>query len=266
MQGYVALHRKLMDSWVSEDPMALALWVRMLMEASHKKRTAIYRGENYELEKGGFLFGLNKWVDKTGIPRETIRKRVDMLESDGMITRQKHPHISVITVSNWELYQRDNTAKTQQEHGGNTAATRQEQQNNNGNNVDNANNGNKTPAVLQANNSLQDEKVTQVFDYWLKTMGKDSRAKLTAKRRSKIEARFKEGFTVDDICLAIHNCASSAFHMGQNDTGAVHDDLELICRNDGKLQFFMKMQNKKPANEDTKAGYYDELQNEVYGQ
>lgn len=143
MQGYVALHRKLMESWVSEDPMALALWVRMLLEATHKPRKKIYKGETYNLDKGQFLFGLNKWSEKTGIPREVIRKRIDMLVNDGMITRQKHPHISVITVVKWDSYQQDNTVKTQQEHPDNTATTRQQQQYNNVNNGDNGNNVNK---------------------------------------------------------------------------------------------------------------------------
>lgn len=144
MQGYVALHRKIIDSWIAEDPMALALWARILIEATHKKRKVMHRGELYDIEKGQLMFGLNKWSDKTGISREVIRKRIDMFESDGMITRQKHPHMSIITVCKWDSYQSNNTATTRLEHGENTATTRREQQYNNVNKVNNVNNVNKS--------------------------------------------------------------------------------------------------------------------------
>ena len=96
-------------------------------------------------------------------------------------------------------------------------------------------------------------------------MGKDSRTKLNKKRAGAIRARLKDGFTVDEICLAITGCAKSAFHMGQNDDGKVYDDLTLICRDDGKLNMFMKMK-EKPASTggQDKAGYYDEIANERY--
>lgn len=226
--------------------MALALWVRILIEATHKPRKVFHKGSTYNLKEGDLLFGLARWSEKTGISREIIRKRIDMLESDGMITRSKHPKISIISITNWTSYQSVNTVKTQSEHTNNTLRTQSEHKYNNVNNGNNVNKGNKNNlSASQAKANDSDKDVNAIFMYWQKTMGKDSRAKLTAKRKSKINARLNDGFTPKEICEAIRGCASSPHHMGDNNTGAVYDDLELICRDDSKVRMFMAIANKK---------------------
>jgi hypothetical protein len=73
----------------------------------------------------------------------------------------------------------------------------------------------------------------QVFREWCRVMGKTAGAKFTPERRRKVEARLKDGYTVERLCKAIRGCKASPHHQGKNDTGTVYDDLELICR-DGK--------------------------------
>lgn len=243
MQGYVALHRKLMESWVGEDPMALALWVRMLLEATHKPRRKAHKGTFYNLEKGQFLFGLGRWSEKTGIPREVIRKRMDLFQSDGMITRQKHPHTSIVTLVNWDSYQQDNTLTTQKEHPNNTQTTRKQQEYNNVNNGDNGNKENITEDS-QANADKFAEQIKEVFQHWKSTMGKDGKSKLTKKRESRVRARLSDGFSVAELCKAIDGCKASPYHQGGNPAGTVYDDLELICRDDGKVNMFSSLKDK----------------------
>jgi len=80
--------------------------------------------------------------------------------------------------------------------------------------------------------------VRELFEYWAKRMQKPGSARLTAGRRAKVEARLREGYSVEDIKAAIDGCARSKFHMGENDGGRVHNDLELICRSGSKLEGF----------------------------
>ena len=91
------------------------------------------------------------------------------------------------------------------------------------------------------------EKVFEVFNYWTEVMGKSpNRVKLTAERHKKIAGRLKT-YPVADIMLAIDNCKASPHHQGKTRTNStVFDDIELICRNDTKLEFFrdMKIQNE----------------------
>lgn len=78
----------------------------------------------------------------------------------------------------------------------------------------------------------------QIFTYWQEVMKKTSMAKLTERRRKSIQARLREGYSVDQIKQAINGCAQSPYHMGQNDSGTVYDDLTLICRSGDKLEQF----------------------------
>ena len=82
------------------------------------------------------------------------------------------------------------------------------------------------------------DSVRQVFEHWQTTMGHAS-AKLTPKRRRLVQGRLREGYTVAQLREAIEGCKASPFHMGQNDSGAVYDDLTLICRSGEKLEFFL---------------------------
>ncbi len=81
--------------------------------------------------------------------------------------------------------------------------------------------------------------VVAVYDHWLQKLGKDpGRTKLTGKRRRRIEARLREGYSVSDLCEAIDGCSKSPFHQGENDQGRKYDDIELICRDGAKVEQF----------------------------
>lgn len=89
----------------------------------------------------------------------------------------------------------------------------------------------------------QDELIHEIFTYW-QTRLNHPRSDLTGKRKSAISARLNQGYTVEEIKQAIDGCASSPYHMGDNDQRTVYDDLTLICRDDGKLQMFISKVNQ----------------------
>ncbi len=78
-----------------------------------------------------------------------------------------------------------------------------------------------------------------VFKCWQDTMGKP-RARLDRKRRKLINDRLADGYSVEDICLAIRGCSQSPFHMGKNDSGKRYDSIELICRDAEHVEQFME--------------------------
>lgn len=112
------------------------------------------------------------------------------------------------------------------------------------------------PPVAKAPDDAQ-----QVFEHWRGAMGKGAGAKFSSERRKKVEARLKDGFTVEQLCKAIDGCAGSSWHMGQNDRGKRFDDLELICRDVRRVEDFIATAafppnpanptNRKPSIEDT---------------
>jgi hypothetical protein len=69
-----------------------------------------------------------------------------------------------------------------------------------------------------------------VFKWWKETFRKTNGVKLDRKRLSKIKARLKEGFTVDDLKAAITGAKADPFLMGKNDDRKKYDDLVTILR------------------------------------
>lgn len=65
------------------------------------------------------------------------------------------------------------------------------------------------------------------------------KAKPGAKERTKIAARLKDGYSVDDIKAAIDGCHRSPHHCGMNERNAKYQTLELIVRDASKVQQFM---------------------------
>lgn len=90
------------------------------------------------------------------------------------------------------------------------------------------------------------EAVRTVFTYWQRVLN-HPRAQLDAKREKAIKARLKDGYTVEDLCVAVDGCSRSAYHMGQNDTRTLYNDIELICRDGPKVDGFIKKATVTPG-------------------
>ena len=78
----------------------------------------------------------------------------------------------------------------------------------------------------------------EIFTHWKSVMKKSNNSLLNTKRTKAITARLKEGYTVEQIKLAITGCSMTPHNMGQNDNGKKYDDLELICRDGSNVERF----------------------------
>lgn len=99
---------------------------------------------------------------------------------------------------------------------------------------------NRTPKV-PGDRPMVSTDVRQVFEYWVSIMGKvPSRTKLTPERRRLIQARLRDGYSVEDMNAAIAGCFHSDFHMARGGYrgGTKYNDLTLILRNGSKLEGF----------------------------
>ena len=87
--------------------------------------------------------------------------------------------------------------------------------------------------------------VAQVFEHWKSVMD-SPRSNLDKKRKTAIEARLKDGFSVDDLKSAIDGCRKTPHNMGDNDRGQKFNDIELICRNAPNVERFMNATGASP--------------------
>tara|TARA_R110000744_G_scaffold380201_1_gene500148 strand:- start:3097 stop:3885 length:789 start_codon:yes stop_codon:yes gene_type:complete len=91
---------------------------------------------------------------------------------------------------------------------------------------------NKDTLSTKADNALE------IFNHWKLVMKKSNNSLLNDKRTKAINARLKEGYTVDQIKMAITGCSMTPHNMGQNDNNKKYDDLELICRDGVQVERF----------------------------
>ena len=94
-------------------------------------------------------------------------------------------------------------------------------------------------------NALQVVQSPDVLEVFAHYRGYHPRAHKTPhskqKEWGKIKARLAEGYSVDDLKLAIDGCHRSPFHMGENDNGRKYNTLELIVRDGSKVQSFIEL-------------------------
>jgi len=87
--------------------------------------------------------------------------------------------------------------------------------------------------------------VAQVFEHWKSVMD-SPKSNLDKKRKTAIEARLKDGFSVEDLKAAINGCRKTPHNMGDNDRGQKFNDIELICRNAPNVERFMNATGASP--------------------
>lgn len=89
-----------------------------------------------------------------------------------------------------------------------------------------------------SNMSPKGNDALEIFNHWKSVMKKSNNSLLNTKRTKAITARLKEGYTVEQIKLAITGCSMTPHNMGQNDNSKKYDDLELICRDGSNVERF----------------------------
>lgn len=88
-----------------------------------------------------------------------------------------------------------------------------------------------------------------VFEHWKTVMG-SPRSRPDAKRLKLIAARIKDGYTPDQLKMAITGCSMSAWHMGKNNRNRPFNGIDLICRDAAKVDQFLAMYENPPESED----------------
>lgn len=103
------------------------------------------------------------------------------------------------------------------------------------------------PAVAECTERPEPKVVSQereIFLHWQRVLDKP-RSKLTPERRTRVRARLRDGYTVEDIKKAIDAVASSDWHRGSNNADREFTDLVLICQNGSKLESYIDLWDRE---------------------
>ena len=139
--GWIKLHRKIIDSAVFENPKILKLWIWCLCKASHKGYESMVGNQIVVLPEGQFIFGRKTASSELKIKESMVYKYIKLLEKLEMINIKSNNKFSIITIEKWAFYQFDNDEEQQQkEQQRNNKGTTKEQQRNTNKNVKNVKN------------------------------------------------------------------------------------------------------------------------------
>lgn len=105
MEGYIKLHRKLLENPIAQKAHYGWLWVVLLLKANYKDREVMWNGGLVTLKAGQFITGRNKLSEEIGVPASTIEDALRWLETQHQIRQQKNNKFRIITIVNWDKYQ-----------------------------------------------------------------------------------------------------------------------------------------------------------------
>lgn len=105
MEGFIYLHRKLLDNPICQNPKYFSLWIILLLKASYIEKEMMWNGGVVKLKPGQFITGREQLSKESGIPQTTVERILDYLQKQHQIGQQKNNRFRIITIENWDKYQ-----------------------------------------------------------------------------------------------------------------------------------------------------------------
>ena len=106
MEGWIKLHRKILDNpIICKDSASLAIWIYLLLNATHQDIPALFKGEKIILKKGQLITGRNSIGKQLNISSSKVQRVLKLFENDGQIEQQMNNQNRLISIVNWNKYQ-----------------------------------------------------------------------------------------------------------------------------------------------------------------
>ena len=137
MEGWISLHRRLLESEIFQNEKLLKVWIWCLLKATHKEHEQLVGMQRVKLNKGQFLFGRKKASEELKMSENMVYRYMKFLKDEGNIDIKTNNKYSVVTIEKWEEYQ--NKEKEIDIKKNNKQTTNRQQIDTN-NNVNNGNN------------------------------------------------------------------------------------------------------------------------------
>lgn len=146
MEGWIKLHRKLLENpIVLKDSDHLAVWMYLLLNATHREYDGIFKGERITLKPGQLITGRKSIASSLKINESKVQRILKSFEIEHQIEQRASNQNRLITILNWDKYQRD---EQQNEQRVNNERTTSEQRVNTNKNNKNENNEKNIESVL----------------------------------------------------------------------------------------------------------------------
>jgi hypothetical protein len=109
-EGWIKIHRKLLDWEWSDNPDVFTLWVHCLLLANHETK----KWHGVLIKNGSFITSLTSLSKITGLSIQNVRTSLDKLKSTHELTQSSTSKYTVISINKWSDYQPTNTLANKQ--------------------------------------------------------------------------------------------------------------------------------------------------------
>ena len=165
MDGWVSIYRKMQDKSWYRDSEYVHVWLHLILNANYSNKRVWVNGQEVEVKRGQLLTSRIAISDKTGVTQSKIYRILSRYESEHQIEQQKTNKYTIITIVNYEEYQKSEQQTEQQMNNKRTTDEQQMNTNNNDNNVNNDNKYKKKnkkekfvkPTVEEVQNYIQEK-------------------------------------------------------------------------------------------------------------
>ena len=103
--GFVKIHRKIADSWIWQDANKFKWWIDLIMMANHKDNKFLLGNDVFDIKRGEFHTSELKLAERWGVNRKTVRRFLELLESEQMVELKKTRKGTTVKINNYNTYQ-----------------------------------------------------------------------------------------------------------------------------------------------------------------
>ena len=166
MEGWIKLHRKILDNpIIFKDKDYLAIWIYLLLNATHKEIPALFKGKKIILQKGQLITGRKSISKQLDISESKTYRVLNAYKSEHQIEQQISNRNSLITIVNWDKYQITEQQIEQQMNSNRTASEQQVNTNKNVKNDKNVKNGRNNISASEETSSADTAKANSKHKY-----------------------------------------------------------------------------------------------------
>lgn len=110
--GYILLHRAILDNpmWLSETFDRARAWIDLLLLANYKDGYFRVRGVRVNIKRGQVGYSTKSLADRWRWSRGKVNRHLNELEKDKQIVLQKNNVTTLITIVNYDSYQKNKPA------------------------------------------------------------------------------------------------------------------------------------------------------------
>ena len=164
MSGYIAIHRKILDSEIFASEKGLKIWLWLLLKARHSNGyvpiTVGNGQQTIPLKRGQLIFGRHKAEAELNIDGSTVYKWIKNLQEKGMISLESSSHYTTITILNYNDYQENGLSQVAAEEQPGSSTVAAEEQH--GSTNKNDNNEKKVKNVKKKDQRPDSEKKVEI--------------------------------------------------------------------------------------------------------